>query len=152
LLSENENAGKWIWEATRPLHQPGLYVPAATSHWNAIITCGSDIREIESVVGFCFPNEFTVDAVTGILTFQYNGTAGQPLFINQGRPNSFNPAATVLPDRTEAARPSSGHPGGVVAAFADRSTRFLNEGMNRRVFIELAQPGSGALFNPRDLD
>ena len=158
LLSENEDAGKWIWEGTAVPHWSGGNVrpfPVASLHLMAggnTTTCGSDLIEIESVVGFCFPNDFDEHPVTGVLTFVYGRLAGQPRFINEGRANSPNPVTTTMPNRTEAARPSSAHPGGVVATFVDGHVRFLNEGMDRTLFVQLARPGSGAIINQGNLD
>jgi prepilin-type N-terminal cleavage/methylation domain-containing protein/prepilin-type processing-associated H-X9-DG protein len=146
LLSENENAGRWIWEGSRTgdgfTWGPG---PAAAHHWYGGTT--DDLREIESIVGFCYPNQFTVDAVTGVLTFYYDGTADQPVFINEGRETSSNRATG-----TAAARPSSGHPGVVMAAFCDGSVRPLREEMDKMLFVRLCRPGSGVILNPKDLD
>jgi hypothetical protein len=55
-----------------------------------------------------------------------------------------------LPDyRT--ARPSSYHPGVVVAAFADRSVRTLNEGMDKLVYIYICSPNSGKVVDLNSL-
>ena len=153
LLSENENAGNWIWEGTYdgtvfPPARPS--VPMATFHLPVPLNHTTDLTEVESIVGFTFPNTFTVGA-NGVLDFHY-GTAGQPVFINERRGNSSNPVATTMPNRTEAARPSSAHPGGVVAAFVDGHVRFLREDMNRTLFVQLARPGSNAIINLGNLD
>ena len=159
MLSENEDAGNWIWEGT---WDPAAYfdqlgsvgpprnVPMAAHHVVSHYNHTTDLIEIESIVGFCFPSTFNV--VNGILEFYYDGTAGQPVFINERRANSSNPVTTFYPNRTEAARPSSSHPGGVVAAFADGHVRFLREDMDRTLFVRLARPGSNAIINLRDLD
>ncbi|MDR0336458.1 MAG: DUF1559 domain-containing protein, partial [Planctomycetaceae bacterium] len=57
-----------------------------------------------------------------------------PLFINQGRGNTTFTYGTY-----RRARPSSNHPGIVVAAFADRSVKPLNENMDKKVFIWICQ-------------
>jgi len=49
------------------------------------------------------------------------------------------------------ARPSSGHPGIVNAAFVDGSVRSLQESMDKTLFVRLARPGSGVIINPKDL-
>lgn len=49
------------------------------------------------------------------------------------------------------ARPSSNHPGIVIAAFADRRVQPLNESINRHVFVRICQPHSGVMINPTDI-
>jgi hypothetical protein len=70
-----------------------------------------------------------------------------PLFINEGRANS---GASILYS-TRTARPSSGHPGVVVAAFCDGSVHTLKDDMDRTLFVRLARPGSGVILNPKDI-
>jgi prepilin-type N-terminal cleavage/methylation domain-containing protein len=65
-----------------------------------------------------------------------------PLFINQGLANS-----SLTYNAYRRARPSSRHPGIVVAAFADRSVKPLNENMDRKVFIWICQPNSGQVID-----
>ncbi|MDR3197831.1 MAG: DUF1559 domain-containing protein [Planctomycetaceae bacterium] len=64
-----------------------------------------------------------------------------PLFINQGMDRGITYGAY------RRARPSSRHPGIVVAAFADRSVRTLNENIDKEVFIWLCQPNSGRVIS-----
>ncbi|MDR1964832.1 MAG: DUF1559 domain-containing protein [Planctomycetaceae bacterium] len=45
------------------------------------------------------------------------------------------------------ARPSSNHPGIVLAAFADRSVRPLNENMEKQTFVWICQPNSGQVIS-----
>ena len=140
LITENEDAGNWIWEGAPNNPNFVFYrnFPIATNYGSHPPPDRQwiDLFEMESIVGFTFPS-----------TFNYDGTAGQPVFINERRGNSANPAVG-----TEAARPSSAQPGGVVAAFADGHVRFLREDMDRRLFIQLAQPGSNAIINLGNLD
>jgi hypothetical protein len=65
-----------------------------------------------------------------------------PLFINQGRGNT-----TLTYGVYRLARPSSNHPGIVVAAFADRNVRPLNENMDKNIFVWLCQPNSGQVID-----
>ena len=157
MLSENENAGNWIWPGTAAAEIGGGTFPRASSHMLGIARPGDpELLEVESIVGFCYPNTYELDA-RGNLVFVYgvrppvaNRLAlhlRQPLFINEGRLNSLDPALG-----TEAARPSSGHPGVVVTAFCDGSVRALRDDMDRNLFIQLARPGSGAVINLRDLE
>ena len=157
LLSENEDAGKWIWEGTRADFTDGAFsgtFPVAGLHGQWAVD-GTNLREIESLVGFCYPNTYNI-AGNNILEFYYDPRPipanrlrldlRQPLFINEGRANSSDPAAG-----TEAARPSSGHPGLVVVAFVDGSVRQLRDDMDKTIFIQLAQPGSGVILNLKDI-
>ncbi|MDR0328606.1 MAG: DUF1559 domain-containing protein [Planctomycetaceae bacterium] len=78
LISENEDAGSWIWKGTD--------YPVASGT--------TDLTEIEYLVGFCYPNNLS-----------YPGANGQPLFINEGRgsepsnrtarPSSAHPGVAV---------------------------------------------------------
>ena len=77
-----------------------------------------------------------------------------PLFINEGRNISFGGWHTIggPMEPFRKSRPSSGHPGIVVATFADGGVRPLRDNMDRTLFVRLARPGSGVIINPRDLD
>ncbi len=70
-----------------------------------------------------------------------------PLFINQGRYG-----VTFTGERFRTARPSSNHPGVVVAAFADRSVKTLNDTMNKEVFVRISQSKSGAVINTSEFN
>ena len=165
LLSENEDAGNWIWYVTGSPHTP---VAAIDYDYNDIeqIRPATDYFSfafMEPLVGFCFPgytgNNNTLPSssllssiATGeVPTYEPLQSGGDnlisPLFINEGRANS----GASIRYSTRTARPSSGHPGGVVAAFADGSTRFLRDDMDKTLFVRLARPGSGVIINPKDL-
>ncbi|MDR2706733.1 MAG: DUF1559 domain-containing protein [Planctomycetaceae bacterium] len=62
-----------------------------------------------------------------------------PAFINIGRASQYD----VWTKPYHKARPSSNHPGVVLAAFADRSVRPLNESMSKETFVWICQPNSG---------
>jgi hypothetical protein len=158
LLSENVDAGNWIWHI---VGNPN--VPIAVNYDTSTFTL-ADIRPATnwriacpSHISFSFPG-FASDGTpllssiaTGeIPTYEPLGmvNALSPLFINEGRANIG--VASVHPSRL--ARPSSAHPGGVVAAFVDGSTRFIREDIDRTLFVRLMRPGSGVIINPRDLD
>ena len=140
LITENEHAGNWVWR--------GSTRPAASAH-NGY----SDITEIEPYVAFCYPSDPIVGTVPGN-TFTYTSLmAGiddevQPLFINEGRVNS----GVTIVEPTRTARPSSGHPGVVIAAFVDGAARPLRDDMDKSLFIQLSRPGSGRILNPKDLE
>lgn len=157
LISENEDAGNWIWAGTTTLAgNPTL--PIASLHTRTLVSSvGVDKHfEIEPLVGFCFPNvlgpiaggsiEDPVSPQSSEIP-DYTQQENQPLFINEGRANSVNPAVGV-----QAARPSSGHPGVVVAAFCDRHVQVLRDDMDKTLFVRLCRPGSGVIINPKDLD
>ena len=142
LLTENEDAGNWFWRT-----EPAGLIPLAT---------GGNNWWIESEVGFCYPNNFSVvttddegEPVPAYVAFLgYNNAVDQPVFINERRANSGDP---VSPGSREAARPSSGHPGVVIVAFCDGHVRPLKDDMDKNVFVQLARPGSGVILNPKDL-
>jgi len=161
LISENESADHWIWSIVRD----GNNQPIASYHetHSAGVTPPAGIRptppgpdgliDIESLVGFCFPVP-VYDAATDTETVTYIplqypvDTERSPLFINEGRSNTSVDIA--YPSRT--ARPSSGHPSVVIAAFCDGSVRALKDDVDRTLFVQLCRPGSGAILNLKDLD
>jgi prepilin-type N-terminal cleavage/methylation domain-containing protein len=151
LLSENEDAGHWIWHqgdgipvtvywtGSPPLES---FVPAPAHFW------------MERHVGFTFPNDLgpLPEEIPNYVPLQYpvDNNEKDPLFINEGRANSgavFTPGADVI----RKARPSSGHPGVVVAAFVDGSVRTLKDDMDKTFFVRICRPGSGVILNPKDL-
>ena len=75
------------------------------------------------------------------LTSDTEADYGTPLFINQGRGNEY------AYSQYRRARPGSNHPGIVLAAFADRSVRPVNENMNKQTFVWLCMPNSGNVIS-----
>ena len=150
MLSENEDAGTWIWQGLTPTATVAD-VPVASTHTALTFDPADSIWEIESFVGFCYPsadpNGVNGNFVYTPLTHANNLTTFQPLFINEGRKNS----TFTFSEPTRTARPSSGHPGVVVAAFCDGGVRVLKDDMDKGLFIQLCRPGSGVILNPRDL-
>jgi len=154
LISENENAGRWIW------HANDISWPIASFHNVSGPAVPDDpIEEVESFIGFCFPNEEIYPYVTNVPGNNFDnpvwtplvvpGPDGEidPLFINEGRGS----AGVAIDNRTRTARPSSGHPSVVVAAFCDGSVRPLKDDMDKTLFVQLSRPGSGVILNPKDL-
>jgi len=147
LLTENEDAGRWIWASGVsngiptgfPVAQTNIHFPEEPE----------GIHNIETWVGFCYPDDVALTATTAAHnpTLGYNTTNYTPFFINEGRANSANPAL----NRIDMTRPSSGHPGLVVVAFVDGSVRQLRDDMDKNTFILLARPGSGVILNSGDL-
>ena len=166
LISENEDAGQWIWSwgPAWSTGQPFQNLPCACNvHPSGREATG---QMIEAAVGFCYPRVLE-DIYSGseIIekerpyyepAYQANGnqnggannTLG-PMFINEGRRSTGYIDASAGKQRTT--RPSSGHPGVVVAAFCDGGVRPLKDDMNRTTFVRLCRPSSGAILNPKEL-
>jgi len=158
LLSENEDAGRWIWYSDHVATRS----PVASTHtvYNTGHTFPADdhLGEVESYVGFCYPNELSsiatgeipqyIPPMAGAVQNGADDEENSPLFINEGRTNS----GFRFRHATRTARPSSGHPGGVVVAFCDQHVQFLRDDMDKTLFVRLCRPGSGAVINPKDLD
>jgi len=155
LLSENEDARRWIWRSNVDLY------PTASHHtvYNVHGTIYPDEyigASIEGIIAFTFPNELSSIATGEIpvyIPLGWGAAPGtdnvdnSPLFINEGRANS----GITIQNVRRTARPSSAHPGIVNAAFVDGSVRALRDGMDRTLFVRLARPGSGVIVNPSDL-
>ncbi|MDR3233427.1 MAG: DUF1559 domain-containing protein [Planctomycetaceae bacterium] len=197
LISENIDAGHWIWNSTaykwgkasngiygwnitgdsRPVaYARNIGSPVALSAVNT----GEYLGYMEDLVAFCYPQKIVTNGSAGgndigepdYVILDGSGTVGgaaateldgldtslSPLFINEGRAQSGVIFADALAGTGTAlhkyrtARPSSNHPGIVLAAFADRSVRTLKDDMNRMLFVHLCRPSSGVVVNPRDLD
>ena len=154
LITENEDAGNWIWSGY--WQNFGDY-PIASQH-----TSDGGPIEVESLVGFCYPNDVYTTAqvvrdANGNITNQDGytppvlndeDTFQLPLFINEGRKTTGFYASLA----TRTARPSSGHPGVVIAAFCDGHVQPLKDEINKMFFVQLCRPGSGAIVDTRDLD
>jgi len=150
LASENLQAGDWFtW---------------CESHSGCMMSGG------EPAVAFCYPSNFHADfsivedfvlktsGQSSVVTYgtdpqnyswnNYSTTTDvdTPWFINVGR--SF--VDSSFPYVT--ARPSSNHPGTVVAVFVDRRVQPLNENMNKEVFVRICQPRSGVIVRTQDLN
>ncbi|GAB6395578.1 MAG: hypothetical protein MdMp024_1890 [Bacteroidales bacterium] len=179
LMSENLDAGHWIWKnnALGPAGVPIAYANANvalyTTSGTITIYPADDLKNVEPLVAFCYPPAAagsggtapTVDnGIYGdisnyisLLDATYATSSGgdpatdygtTPLFINEGRSQS----GAVIYYQYRKARPSSNHPGIVVAAFADRSTRYLRDDMDKALFVRLCRTNSGTVLNPKDLD
>jgi prepilin-type N-terminal cleavage/methylation domain-containing protein len=79
LLSENENAGRWIWyEASR------IDIPIASEHMRPtgafydVRPSFGNIHEIEHQVGFCYPNVLSSIATGEIPTYEPATVGGVP--------------------------------------------------------------------------
>ena len=157
LLSENENAGRWIWYAnTTALGTNAPQIPVASYYHtltSGTIYPADAIDEVEYLIGFTYPN--VLGGIPGELpTYELPGATNgaslnvrSPLFINEGRSNS----GFVYSERNRLARPSSGHPGVVIAAFCDNGVRPLKDDMDKTLFVRLSRPGSGVILNARDV-
>jgi len=168
LLSENENAGHWIWYvpseigipranwmSTIDTFRPSDFRPSGFHNWTEFVNiaiCYPGYRNVEggeSLLSSVATGEIPtyIPLMGGDVVNGYDNERS-PLFINEGRSNSG--ARITYPSRT--ARPSSGHPGVVVAAFCDQSTRTLRDDMDKTLFVRLCRPGCGVILNPKDLD
>jgi len=152
LLSENEDVGHWIWHIRNRLPRiPMNKVWFDTFDHADLVPSVTAPHFIEPAVGFIFPDELSPIADGEIPTYipMMRGIDNieTPLFINEGRANS----GVTFTSKFRTARPSSGHPGVVVAAFVDGSVRTLKEDMDKTLFVRLARPGSGVIINPKDL-
>ena len=157
LLSENENAGRWIWYGSgsgistpiASLHNPG----GAPDRGNILppIAANDPIDDMEAIVGFCFPfgigdDDLTIPPYISLASGGINEKT--PLFINEGRSNS----GVTFNFLSRTARPSSAHPGVVMATFCDQNVRALRDDLDKLFFVRLCRPGSGVILNPKDLD
>ena len=156
LLSENEDAGHWIWYSTSTGF--GVNVPVAMTNagdwWNPmpdnIVPNREYLGNVENFVGFCYPNDLgsMPEEIPNYVPLWYPvDNEVSPLFINEGRRNS----GVQITQQGRTDRPSSGHPGIVVAAFCDGGVRTLKDDMDKTLFVRLCRPGSGVILNPKDL-
>ena len=156
LLSENEDAGNWIWYRGNRYDIPQAMCPGSSPAGDPVIPYVGELclDDIERLVAFCYPGELSYEPA---LLGGVPNNVDSPLFINEGRNIQFSTSinqtgwVTTGTGLRRKARPSSGHPGLVVAAFVDGSVRQLRDDMDKTIFIQLAQPGSGAILNPGDL-
>jgi len=174
LISENEDAGHWIWGSTGGYQSSsGFPLPVAsrgiqgTGNWDWDTLRPSEgqacLENMEGLVGFTYP-AYSVDGNAEVVIDDYlrpnyiplvvGGVDGvlPPLFVNEGRLNSGAVFDNVVQERSRKARPSSGHPGVVVATFCDQSVRTLGDDMDKLLFVQLCRPGCGVILNMRDLD
>ena len=166
LVSENEDAGQWIWSwGEYNAGQPYANLPCACNlHPADSVATGS---MIENAVGFCYPNRFLTTSDPGYNPDIYEQPYYEPAYLPNGNPNggldnTLGPMfinegrrstgyIDISRGRQRTTRPSSGHPGVVVAAFCDGSVRPLKDDMDRTTFVRLARPSSGAILNPKEL-
>jgi len=159
LISENENAGRWIWEGNTRIGNNAdnnINIPIASLQIGTP-TPNDGIGWIEALVAYCYTPELD-------WTYRVDGVYTEPplyvplevspddiiypLFINEGRAN----AGVLIEEPTRTARPSSGHPSVVVAAFCDGGVRPLKDDMDKTLFVQLSRPSSGVILNPKDLN
>ncbi len=106
---------------------------------------GRYMDPVESAIGFCFPDA----SFTGQDRNACQKTV-VPVFVNRCKTETPDPPGTLGEYRL--ARPSSNHPGVVVAAFCDRSVRTISEKIDPTLFDNLMKTASGAKFDPKTLD
>ncbi len=141
LLSENLNAGEWAkWD--------GVAKYALADGEDRVAFCYPYNKALEDLeVAHTNSDSYVDKGGDGVSWDGYNidvpdnnSTCSVVSFINQGR--VAGNAWTLY----RKARPSSNHPGIVLAAFADRNVRFLNENMDKKIFVWLCQPHSGQVI------
>ncbi|GHT25842.1 hypothetical protein FACS18942_01880 [Planctomycetales bacterium] len=152
LISENLQGGLWA----------KYQVPAAANYYYAAHSEGETSLAFTypvntNITGTAFPADARLwDYSTGTKhsnmawsTDSETSTNKNPAFINwlKGNDASVEPSAYSW----RLARPSSYHPGIVVAAFADRSVRTLNENMDKLVYIYICSPNSGKVVDLNNL-
>jgi hypothetical protein len=171
LLSENLQSGQWIYKGNGwgqesdgvpkpPTTDTDTAYPAAADERhiafcypvNKLVTCASNAWDPPSgplvylkTGGHSQPDEANGNASwNGYLSDNYQ--TNNPLFINLARvPETFS-GITGGAKGYNLARPSSNHPGIVIAAFADRGTKPLNQTMSTKIFVHICQPSSGAII------
>ena len=181
LLTENVDAGHWIWYDPKE----GPNSPMATNWYSLFELTGShrnssgelvytaqlkhynfDMKpadrgesdyefpaDVEAMVGFCRPPLAIMDDIE-VPVYVPMDTGWQddertPLFINEGRSSHIT---TRFTNRGRLARPSSEHPGVVLASYCDGSVRVVRDSVDKILFSQLSRPGSGVIINPRDLN
>jgi prepilin-type N-terminal cleavage/methylation domain-containing protein len=162
LLSENLQAGAWIFDGN------------GDTVGGAVVVVGFPAAHGENLMAFCYPihTAYTTenpapskgsmvtsapdtDTDTNASWKGYaTGAKYNPVFINVARVPANYASFSGYSEAEIAyntARPSSNHPGIVIAAFADRGTRPLNENMDKKVFVQICQPASGAIINAENI-
>ncbi|MGL4593329.1 MAG: DUF1559 domain-containing protein [Thermoguttaceae bacterium] len=152
LLSENVDAGDWISyvSTTKTLFDaPDERSVAFCYPFNdaitnnlQLVTHSSSLVNIDSVLG-----SNTADSGWEGNWSDWRGYSSpvadwSAKWINLGRGGGV---------KHENTRPSSNHPGIVVAAFADRGVRPISDTMDKYIFIRICQPESGAVINMSDI-
>jgi prepilin-type N-terminal cleavage/methylation domain-containing protein len=170
LLSENLQAGEWIFKSngsamdtpTSSGGYPGAYGEdrqafcyPVNKTFEKASNWPSDNKGLvyatgDSATPYSNPDEDTNPNASwkGYDTIgEYN-----PLFINVARvtENYTLPSGVTTLRNYNTARPSSNHPGIVIAAFADRGAKSLSENIDKKVFVQICQPSSGAIIKSLD--
>jgi hypothetical protein len=171
LLSENLQAGEWIYKSSGvngAEWSSGTTYPAAygedrsafcypvnnlcenSSDWPA----SKGLAYLATLTGSSssgptYSNPDNDNSVASWKGYDAGFYSDNPFFINVARvPENFTSLTNVT--RYNTARPSSNHPGIVIAAFADRGAKPLNENMDKKVFVQICQPSSGAIIKSID--
>jgi prepilin-type N-terminal cleavage/methylation domain-containing protein len=160
LLSENANNVRWAYWNTDTSSNVGVTVGGESEvafcyPWNTIFTS----MDTTSGTGTADPSITRMaEHGTPDTRWSYKGYTDAPLpktsgdnshaafFINIAKGDEYD-SAYGSTYRYRRARPSSNHPGIVLAAFADRSVRPLSESMDQRIFVWICQPNSGQVIS-----
>ncbi|MDR1486184.1 MAG: DUF1559 domain-containing protein [Planctomycetaceae bacterium] len=141
LIAENVNAGFWIADSGNHFccQRGGTSGPPETPD---NLTSGKD--KIEGSVGFCwarkYNGEYNESNPPPIIANNFSSNCTLGTGIGEDRtPRLFNQclAANFGADWYQSARPSSYHPGVVVAAFCDGHIRALRDSISEKVFFQL---------------
>jgi hypothetical protein len=169
LLSENERpiTGGSVASTTATGARWGYWDGSTTTTSGTVTWTYSVFSATEEHIAFCYPYNKTITQANIVdkttlaedgateANWSYKGydklvdtstsiNFDIPAFINAGRGREYY---NVWTKQYHSARPSSNHPGIVLAAFADRSVRPLSESMNKQTFIWICQPNSGRVVS-----
>ena len=146
LFTENEDAGAW-GEATdsntRLRAQPEEYIEFCYPIVNGYASAAA------AYAGGSGNGKGAIGGLSSASSDGYPGTA------TSRTPKWINVLKETGDEQYRVARPRSGHPGIVVAAFADRGVRVLSEHMDKEVFVQICKPkydSADPILNPSDLN
>jgi prepilin-type N-terminal cleavage/methylation domain-containing protein len=174
LLSENLQAGEWIYKSNGvagAVWSSGNAYPAAYGEnrsafcypVNELVTftaasgttpaiwnpASKGLVYVSNLTGPDYSNPDNDTYVNESWKGYDSVEVDNPFFINVARiPENFTSLTGLTSYNT--ARPSSNHPGIVIAAFADRGAKSLSENIDKKVFVQICQPSSGAIIKSID--
>lgn len=138
MISENLQAGKWCGEYS----------------YNTDGSLAAYLPPYEAAVGFCYPDDACTGSTSTCLPISGLTAALPPLVINQCKAERDNEGFSYFNEKTpniynsfyRYARPSSDHPGLIVATFCDNSVRTISESIDEEVFKFIMMSKSGELY------
>ncbi len=152
LISENLDAGNWIINGntddlllSHAEDNVAFTYPINTAFDDEEPTVDDNKYPSHSLAGYWKSTDDNKQSWDGYaasaLTPGASDAKFSPLFINIGR------SGVSITHMSRKARPSSNHPGSVVAAFADRSVKILSQDMDKEIFVRACQTKSGVVIN-----